>query len=375
MNLISSHVSIAAHGRNVVNCLQFNADWMITGSDDCNINVYDTPTTKLHATLRGHRGGVWALEFIRKTLVSGSTDSTIRVWDIEKGECTHVFSGHASTIRCLRILQPVMTGTDASGKPTLEPSYPIIVTGSRDCSVRVWRLPDLQQDAPECLATDHSEAENSPFFLRALLGHTGCVRDISGHGNLLISGSYDSFVNVWQIDTGKCVFRLAGHQAKVYSVAIDSKRARCISGSMDHSVKVWGLDSGSCLYTLEGHTSLVGLVALYENILVSASADSTLRVWDADSGQCLHELAGHIGAIVCFRHNDKIVISGGDDAIKLWDVQTGNFIKDLVSDLNRVWQVKFDDHQCVAAVQKGSFTFLEILHLDHYPSLAELSVT
>ncbi|KAK9426931.1 WD40-repeat-containing domain protein [Lipomyces doorenjongii] len=360
-NLTSSHVSFAGHGRNIVNCLEFNADWIITGSDDCSINVYDTLTTNLHATLRGHRGGVWALGFIGKTLVSGSIDSTVRVWDIERGKCIHVFSGHTSSIRCLRILQPVMMGRDPSGKPMLEPSYPIIVTGSRDSSVRVWRLPDLERDAPEYLAVDLPEADSSPFFLRALLGHTNTVRDISGHGNLLVSGSYDSFIYVWKIDTGICIFRLVGHKGKVYAVLIDSKRSRCISGSMDCSVKVWSLVSGSCLYTLEGHTNLVGLLGLYEDILVSASVDSTLRVWDAESGQCLHELAGHIGAIACFQHNDKIVISGSNDTIKMWNIQTGKFVKNLVSDLHRVWQLKFDNQRCVAAVQRGSFTYVEVI--------------
>ncbi|KAK9370757.1 WD40-repeat-containing domain protein [Lipomyces kononenkoae] len=356
-DLTSSHVSFAAHGRNTVTSLEFNADWIITASDDCAINVYGTATTKLHATLRGHRGGVWTLGFIGKTLVSGSVDSTVRVWDIERAKCTHVFSCRTSPIRCLKILQPVTTGRD----PSLEPSYPIIVTGSRDGSIGVWRLPDLERDAPEYLADDLPEAANSQFFLRALLGHTNTVRDISGHGNLLVSGSYDSSVYVWKIDTGKCIFQLVGHKAKVYSVVIDCKRSRCISGSMDCSVKVWSLDSGSCLYTLEGHTNLVGLLYLYQDILVSASADSTLRVWDAESGRCLHELAGHVGAITSFQHNDKIVISGSTDTIKMWNIRTGKFVKDLISDLHRVWQLKFDNQRCVAAVQRESFTFVEVV--------------
>ncbi|KAK9367010.1 WD40-repeat-containing domain protein [Lipomyces kononenkoae] len=334
---LTSHVSFAAHGRNIVNCLELNEEWIITGSDDWKINVYETNTTKLHAALRGHKGCVWALELIGKTLVSGSTDSTVRVWDIEEAKCTHVLSGHTSTVRCLRILQP--------------PSYPIIVTGSRDCSIRLWRLPDLEAGAPEYPADDLQEADNSPFFLRALRGHTKVVRAIAGYGNILVSGSDDSFVYVWKIDSGKCIFRLVGHTGKVYSVVIDSKRSRCISGSMDFSVKIWSLDSGSCLYTLEGHTHLVGLVGLYGDLLISSSADSTLRVWDAENGQCLHELAGHIGAITSFQHNDKVVISGSSGTIKLWNIRTGNLIKDLVTDLQG---------RCVAAVTRGSFTFVEV---------------
>ncbi|KAK9354795.1 WD40-repeat-containing domain protein [Lipomyces doorenjongii] len=362
-----NHLSFAGHGRNVVTCLQFDSEKIITGSDDLCINVYDTRTGKLRARLDGHEGGVWALQYVGNTLVSGSTDRTVRVWDIEKGICTHIFYGHTSTVRCLQIMQPVTTGTAPDGKPIMEPSEPIIVTGSRDASLRVWKLPDLERDA-EYLPEGVPDNDDGPFFLRALHGHTHSVRAISGRGDLLVSGSYDTFVRVWKLSTGECLFRLAGHGAKVYSVVIDSNRARCISGSMDWLVKVWSLETGSCLYTLEGHTSLVGLLDLNQTALVSAAADSTLRVWDPETGQFIHKLEGHTGAITCFQHDDYKVVSGSDGTLKLWNIKTGKVVKDLLSDLNRVWQVRFDDRRCVAAVQRGSDTFIEVLNFDYDPT-------
>ncbi|KAJ8096758.1 WD40-repeat-containing domain protein [Lipomyces tetrasporus] len=362
-----NHLSFAGHGRNVVTCLQFDSERIITGSDDLCINVYDTRTGKLRARLDGHEGGVWALQYVGNTLVSGSTDRTVRVWDIEKGICTHIFYGHTSTVRCLEIMQPVRTGTTPDGKPIVEPSEPIIVTGSRDASLRIWKLPDLETDA-EYLPETVPDNDDGPFFLRALHGHTHSVRAISGHGDLLVSGSYDTFVRVWKISTGECLFRLAGHGAKVYSVVIDSKRSRCISGSMDWLVKVWSLETGSCLYTLEGHTSLVGLLDLNQTSLVSAAADSTLRVWDPETGDFVYKLEGHTGAITCFQHDDYKVVSGSDGTLKLWNIKTGKVVKDLLSDLNRVWQVRFDDRRCVAAVQRGADTFIEVLNFDYDPT-------
>ncbi|KAK9350293.1 WD40-repeat-containing domain protein [Lipomyces doorenjongii] len=366
-NLTHRHLSFVGHGRYVVNCLQFDAERIITGSDDRCINIYDTQTGKLRSRLRGHEGGIWSLQYVGNTLVSGSIDCTVRVWDIEKGICTHIFSGHASSVRCLQIMQPVRTGMAPDGKPIMQPSNQLIVTGSRDASLRIWRLPDLVRD-PEYLPYNCPNNDDCPFFLRALLGHTHTVRDISGHGDFLVSCSYDTFVRVWKISTGECLFRLAGHRAKVYSVVIDYTRSRCISGSMDHLVKVWSLESGSCLYTLEGHTNLVGLVDLSQTSLVSAAADSTLRVWDPETGQCVHKLEGHTAAITCFQHDDNKVVSGSDGALKLWNIKTGKFVKDLLSDLNRVWQVRFDDRRCVAAVQRGSENFIEVLNLDYDPA-------
>ncbi|CAG8797988.1 18481_t:CDS:1, partial [Dentiscutata erythropus] len=92
-------ISFQGHGNNIVTCLQFDSEKIISGSDDQFINVYETSTGKLINRLKGHDGGIWALQYVDKTLVSGSSDRTVRVWDLEKGICTHVFPGHTSTVR------------------------------------------------------------------------------------------------------------------------------------------------------------------------------------------------------------------------------------------------------------------------------------
>ena len=353
------HLAFKAHQRHVVTCLQFDADKILTGSDDTNINVYDTCTGALRARLEGHEGGVWALQYEGSTLVSGSTDRSVRVWDIEKRICTHVFLGHTSTVRCLIILMPTEIGTTPNGRPIVMPKEPIIVTGSRDSTLRVWKLPRAG-DPSHIQTTPPQEDAESPYFIRALTGHGHSVRAIAAHGDTLVSGSYDSTVRVWKISTGETLHRLQGHTSKVYSVVLDYERNRCISGSMDNQVKIWSLETGSILYNLEGHSSLVGLLDLQRNRLVSAAADSTLRIWDPDSGQCKNVLSAHTGAITCFQHDGRKVISGADRNLKMWNVQTGDFVRDLLTDLSGVWQVKFDERRCVAAVQRGGLTYIEV---------------
>ncbi|KAJ5296059.1 hypothetical protein PENANT_c021G03317 [Penicillium antarcticum] len=354
------HIAFRAHDRHVVTCLQFDADKVLTGSDDTNINVYDTKTGALKATLEGHEGGVWALEYYGNTLVSGSTDRSVRVWDIEQARCTQIFHGHTSTVRCLQIVLPTDVGKNIHGQPEMMPKEPLIITGSRDSNLRVWKLPKsgdpvYYQGGPLVDDTD------CPYFLRVLTGHQHSVRAIAAHGDTLVSGSYDCTVKVWKISTGQTLHTLQGHSMKVYSVVLDHKRNRCISGAMDHMVKVWSLDDGSVLYNLEGHTSLVGLLALQNDFLVSAAADSTLRIWDSVHGHCKNTLTAHTGAITCFQHDGQKVISGSDRTLKMWDVTTGDCVRDLLSDLSGVWQVKFNDRRCVAAVQRDSLTYIEVL--------------
>jgi F-box and WD-40 domain protein CDC4 len=353
------HVAFAAHPRHVITCLQFDDDKIITGSDDTLIHVYDTKTGKLRTKLEGHEGGVWALQYEGNTLVSGSTDRSVRVWDIQRGICTQTFYGHTSTVRCLQIVMPADTGKVLDGKPVMMPPKPLIITGSRDSQLRVWRLPEagsrryIQTGPP---AND----DQCPYFIRILSGHAHSVRAISAHGDTLVSGSYDNTVRVWRISTGEQRHVLHGHVQKVYSVVLDHKRNQCISGSMDSLVKIWDLNTGACLHTLEGHSMLVGLLDMRDDQLVSAAADSTLRIWDPDTGKCKKVLEAHTGAITCFQHDGRKVISGSEKTVKMWDVGTGDCAQDLLTDLGGVWQVKFDDRRCVAAVQRGNLTYVEV---------------
>ena len=84
-----------------------------------------------------------------------------------------------------------------------------------------------------------------------------------------------------------------------------------VSGSLDTSIRVWDVDTGTCKHALMGHQSLtsgeisqdtitlhstspVGVsgMELKDNILVSGNADSTVKIWDILTGQCLQTLSG-----------------------------------------------------------------------------------
>ncbi|GJJ70925.1 hypothetical protein EMPS_03275 [Entomortierella parvispora] len=345
-------------------CMQIDADRIVAGYDDMTIEVTDIRSGKKLHQLEGHEGGVWSLEFVGNTLVTGATDRTVRVWDLERGVCTHVFRHHLSTVRCLQIVMPVNVNSDPKGVPRYEPEFPVVVSGSRDSTLVVWLLPN-----PE-LNGHRSPTDMDSWLLHSLTGHTSSVRALAAEGCTAISGSYDTTVCVWNICTGALVHRLQGHTQKIYSVALDRARHICMSGSMDDDVRVWSLEDGTCLHVLKGHESLVGLLSLCPGpgLLISAAGDSTLRIWDPVQGICLHTLTGHDAAITSFHHDDSKIISGSDGAIKLWDIKSGKFVRNLMTGIDAVWQVKLDKRRCVAAVRRlnadsnvQSNTFIEVL--------------
>ncbi|KZT52733.1 WD40 repeat-like protein [Calocera cornea HHB12733] len=346
----------------LVTCLQISSTRVVSASDQHTIYVHSPRTGLLIQTLNGHSGGVWALQLVHNTLVSGSTDRTVRVWDLRRGFNTHVFAGHTGTVRCLQIVEKGENGS--------WPRRRMIITGSRDNTLRLWYLPregeaEYQSPGTDGLHyVDRGEPSRNPYHVRMLLGHTSAVRALAARGSTLVSASYDCTVRVWDMESGECRFVLSGHTQKVYSVALDPVGERCVSGSMDGMVRIWSLVDGQCLHSLSGHTSLVGLLSVRPTQLISAAADSTLRIWSPTTGQLLHILTGHTSAVMCLLHDESRVLSGSDGSLKMWDAEKGEWQRDLLTDVGGVWAVAGRGRRVVSACNRGKETFLDVFTWD-----------
>ncbi|GME80404.1 unnamed protein product [Ambrosiozyma monospora] len=228
-------ITLPSQGDSVITCLQFDDDKIVAGSADNAIYIYDTETGELRSTLEGHTGGVWAMKYSGNTLASGSTDRSVRIWNIKQGKCTHIFKGHVSTVRCMEIIEPQQIGTDDLGRPIMYPDSPLLVTGSRDHTLYVWKFPVTGEDEELPEEPIELEEDKNPYFVRVLRGHTNSVRAVCGYANIVVSSSYDSNARVWDLRTGECLWLLAGHTERIYSCVLDVKRNRCITGSVDNT--------------------------------------------------------------------------------------------------------------------------------------------
>src|SRR5258706_15232019 len=95
------------------------------------------------------------------------------------------------------------------------------------------------------------------------------------------------------------VRRLEGHSGLIHSVLVTPNGRLIVSGSADKTIRVWQLDSGRLLHTLEGHTASITSLAVTPDgrSIVSGSLDKTIRVWDINSGILERILKGHTGAV------------------------------------------------------------------------------
>jgi WD40 repeat protein len=74
---------------------------------------------------------------------------------------------------------------------------------------------------------------------------------------VIVSGGRDRTVRVWDLDSGEPVpSQLTGHHGPVSALAVGQRQARpvIISGGRDRTVRVWDLDSGEPVSSpLTGH--------------------------------------------------------------------------------------------------------------------------
>ena len=76
------------------------------------------------------------------------------------------------------------------------------------------------------------------------IDHSYPVSAVAIQGNLIVSGSWDKTVKVWEYNENewKCVETLEGHSSSVTAVAISADGKRIVSGSEDNTAKVWDLN-------------------------------------------------------------------------------------------------------------------------------------
>ena len=133
-----------------------------------------------------------------------------------------------------------------------------------------------------------------------LRGHIRLVSSValSPNGNLVISGSDDNTVRIWDVTSGEAIGQpLRGHDDSVSSVAFSPDGKLVASGSKDKTVRLWDAASGEAIgQPLRGHNSWVSSVAFSPDgkLVVSGSDDKTVRIWDVRSGEPVGEpFRGH----------------------------------------------------------------------------------
>lgn len=176
-------------------------------------------------------------------------------------------------------------------------------------------------------------------------GHTEAVlcAAFSPDSSYLATGSGDTTVRLWDLNTEMPWKELKGHKSWVLAVAWSADGAYLASVGMDKAVLVWTPGKGTLAARLTGHTQPVCSAAwqpLHVSTkpwLATGAKDSSIRLWDVRSGGCLKVLSSHTGPVMVLRwgggsgeHKSGVLYSGSRDrVVKVWDPEDGRLLQDL----------------------------------------------
>ncbi|RBR26170.1 uncharacterized protein FIESC28_01061 [Fusarium coffeatum] len=269
---------------------------------------------------------IWCLACLDSSVIFGSLNGEIHVLDLNNRANLNSVRAHDLAVRCLAVLE--------SG---------VVVSGSRDTTIRLWRL------------------ESGKIEPRNILrGHTAEVRDVQVHGDVIVSGSYDADARVWSAQTGECLHVLRGHRRHVHGLAFDGKRVA--TSSTDGDIRVWDSETGSCTAIFVGHGSKaknVSHLRLVGDTLISEGSDGSVRAWALSPMDGIaRELASSDGngtAISAIEVQGRYVIAGTTaGSVKIIDRQSFEMLH------------SWTDGTCGIAVFQVGFT------LEHCPFVVYL---
>lgn len=170
-------------------------------------------------------------------------------------------------------------------------------------------------------------------------GHSNGIMCLQFDDNILATGSYDTTIKIWAIETGAIIRTLRGHESGIRCLQFDD--TKLISGSLDRSLKVWNWRTGECISTYTGHSD--GVISLHfdSTILASGSIDKTIKIWNFED-KSTFVLRGHTDWVNSVKVDSAshTVFSASDDCtVRLWDLDTKTCTKVFEGHVGQVQQV------------------------------------
>ena len=89
-------------------------DIVIAGCNEGNmVRVWNRATGVVLGSLLGHEGPVLCAKIVMDAIVTGSADCTVRVWDLKTLECKRVLTGHTQSVSGLDICDGIICSASA----------------------------------------------------------------------------------------------------------------------------------------------------------------------------------------------------------------------------------------------------------------------
>ncbi len=275
-------VTLRGHRKQVREvCFSPDGEQIATVAFDGTVGIWNLRDGQRMFSLEGHWDTVTSVIYSPdgRRVASGSYDKTVRVWDATNGKEIVTLCGHEAPIYCVRFYCV-----------RFSPDGTQIVSGSGDRTVRIWS----------------SEGGRQLKRLRGPEASINCL-SISPDGHLVASASgdiqhqhlldaHDNKVGVWDVESGRLLSEMAGHEHIAICGRFSPNSKLIVSGSCDGTVRLWDAKTMRYVAALRPNGGIVWGVSFSpdgQRIAVGLNDRSkSVQVWDTKSLKCIEDIEG-----------------------------------------------------------------------------------
>ena len=275
-----------------------------------------------------------------RTLATTDDDHAVQLWDVASWQKARQF----------RVQSGIVCAFSPDGRT--------LATVDRG-TVRLWdvasgqELRRLEGNAADCafspdgrtlaivgremvlwdVASRRQRVEQCEFHIHA---SRACA--FSPDGQLIATADDDEVARLWSVGSKRELRRLEGHRDRVNGCAFspDGHLLATTGAAGDRTARLWDVTSRRETPTSSNHTGAVYGCAFSPDghLLATAGKDGLARLWDVASGQVLRDLRGHTGRWntsqagwvygCAFSPDGRLLATTGEDrTARLWNVATG----------------------------------------------------
>ncbi|XP_021178184.2 WD repeat, SAM and U-box domain-containing protein 1 isoform X2 [Fundulus heteroclitus] len=201
---------------------------MVSGASDGTLALWDFPSKRLSRT-----GGVSDTTMVAcsfspcsQMFMTGSTYGDLRLWDLELNPLLAEKNAHDLGVLCCSFAPSILSGGQVV-------QFRLASCG-QDCRLKIWTLNKFTSGGFKMVLLHTLSDQTAPVLCCAY----------SSDGQLLVSGSVDKSVKVYDANNAVSLYTLNHHDRYVTACCFSPTSPLIATGSMDKSVNIWRLEDG-----------------------------------------------------------------------------------------------------------------------------------
>ncbi|XP_039206037.1 telomerase protein component 1 isoform X2 [Crotalus tigris] len=281
--------------------------FLVVGLGDGSLCVWKTfeSSSDCCHQFKAHEKAVMGLAVSEKLVASVSEDFTVGLWLSETLRLGSALDAGTSPLSILRGHTSGVTCCAFS----LDGNY--LATGSKDRALFLWDVRDPLQKTPSLLCT-------------LLFCHQDWISSCAWIGTMLLSGSHDGTVCLWDSTNSECIQKFLGHQSPI--CGITTEKDHVISMGRDGLLITWnlqGVEETRFLAHPSQTNNCTGFRDPWQKdfMLAAAGADGTVKIWRPLTIEQPQVLFGHSASVCAAAATSSSFLTiSKDKTARIWAV-------------------------------------------------------